>query len=144
MQNPELDIRRVRITSEDDLFLDLIEPVINGSKDKISPYRLRDVVPCNDDCAYAVYEVDHSILAVQFFIDDELVCFGDEEPLQFMSIEEIKLVREIGEVAIDGTLYRIQSMAFNMIDGPMECQHMVIFNLTTIEGGKNYGSNLLS
>ncbi len=132
MQNPELDVQRVRITSEDALFLDLIEPFVNGGKDKISPYRLKHVVPCNDDCAYAVYEVDHNILAVQFYIGDELVYFGDEEPLQFMSIEEIKLVREIGEVAIDGTSYRIRSTVFNMIDGPIECQHMVIFNLTTI------------
>lgn len=132
MQNPELDVKRVRTTNEDELFLDLITPFINEGKDKISPYRLKHVVPCSDNYAYAVYEVDHSILAAQFYLGDELVHFGDDEPLQFMSIEEIKLVREIGEIAIDGTSYRVQNTVFNMIDGPMECQHMVVFNLTNI------------
>lgn len=132
MQNPELDVHLVRLSNEGSLFLDLIEPFADGRKETISPYRLKHIVPYGKDYAFAVYEIDHGILAVQFFIDNELVRFGDDEPLQFMSVEEIRLLREIGCVSIDGEQYRITGTVLNLVDGPMECRHMVVFNLANI------------
>lgn len=129
MQNPELDVRQVRTTGADTLFFDLIEPFLNGGRDRISPYRLKHVIPGNEGTAYAVYEVNHNILAVQCYLGDELLTFGDDETVQFMSMEEIRLVRDLGEVAIDGVPYIIKSMTFNIIDGAVGCQHMIVFCL---------------
>lgn len=129
MQNPELFVHHVNAASEDKLYADLVSPFLDDGKDKISPYRLRHLIPSSGENALAVFELDHSILAAQFYLGDELLVFGDGEPVQFMSVDEIKLVRELGEVAVDGTLHSIESVMFNLVDGPMECQHMVVFNL---------------
>lgn len=130
MQNPELDVRQIRITDDDDFYLDLVEPFICGDKDQINHYRLKHIIRRDEQTSYAVYEADHNILAIQFYYRDELLTFGDEETVQFMSIEEISLLRELGEVTIDGVTYAIENTIFNIVEGAMGCQHMIIFNLT--------------
>lgn len=130
MQNPELDVRRVSTTSDDKLFWDLAEPFTNGDKDQINHYRLKHIVPCGECSAYAIYEADHNILAVQFYYKDRLLTFGDDEAVQFMSMDEIRLLRELGEVAIDGITYVIENTVFNIVDGARGYQHMIIFNLS--------------
>ncbi len=130
MQNPELDVRRVRTTSDDKLFLDLVEPFISGDKDQINHYRLKHIVPCDESTAYAVYEADHNILAIQFYYKEKPLMFGDEETVQFMSMDEIRLLRELGEVTIDGITYTIENTIFNIVDGAKGYQHMIIFLIT--------------
>lgn len=131
MQNPKSNVRQIRTTGENELYIDLISPFLNGDKDEISSYRLKHIVPGGGETAYAVYEVNHNIMAVQFYYGERLLTFGDDEPIQFMSIEEIKLTRELGEVTIDGMTFSIDSVSFNIIDGAIGCQHMIIFNLIT-------------
>lgn len=131
MQNPELDVRQVRITGEDELFFDLASPFFDDNKDQISPYRLKHLISVNGKSAYAVYEVNHDILAVQFYLDDELLTFGDDVPVQFMSMDEVRLIKELGVITIDGVTYSIKGMTFNIIDGTFGCQHMIVFNLET-------------
>lgn len=130
MQNPEVDVRQVRITDEDDFFLDLVEPFVTGDKDQINHYRLKHIVQRDARTAYAVYEADHNILAIQFYYRNKPLMFGDEETVQFMSMDEIRLLRELGEVTIDGITYTIDNTIFNIIDGTKGYQHIIIFNLS--------------
>ncbi len=128
MQNPELFIHKINTNSEEQLFADLIEPFDDNCQ-AISQYRLKHIIPSNGETSYAVFELDHGILGVQFYLDDELLTFGDDQSIEFMSMDEIRLLRELGEVSIDGTNYLVNDVRFNLIDGPMECQHMVVFDL---------------
>lgn len=133
MQNPELDVRQIRLVGEDELFFDLASPFLCKDKDEISSYRLRQVVHgCTGevDRAYAIYEMNHDILAVQFFIDKELLSFGDDESVQFLSVDEVRLIRELGTISIDGTAYSIKNTTYNLIDGAGGCQRMFVFTLT--------------
>lgn len=130
MQNPEVDVRQVRITGEDEFFLDLVEPFVTGDKDQINHYRLKHIVQRDAQTAYAVYEADHNILAIQFYYRNKPLMFGDEETVQFMSMDEIRLLRELGEVTIDGITYTIDNTIFNIIDGTKGYQHIIIFNLS--------------
>lgn len=75
MQNPEFDVRQVNLVSDDKLFFDLATPFLNDSKDYIGSYRLRYVIPCGSEAAYAIYEKDHSVLPVQFCCGDEILTF---------------------------------------------------------------------
>lgn len=129
MQNPEFDVRQVSLASEDRLFLDLASPFLSDGKDCISSYRIRHVIPCGSKMAYAIYEVDHSILPVQFCLCDEIHTFGDDESTQFMSLDEIRLMRELDEVVIDDIHYSIESMSLHIVDKVGRCQHMIIFGL---------------
>lgn len=133
MQNPELDVRQIRLVGEDKLFLDLASPFLCKGKDEISSYRLKQVVcGCTGEAnkAYAIYEMNHDILAVQFFIDKELLSFGDEESVQFLSVDEVRLIKELGTISIDGIAYSIKNTAYNLIDGAGGCQRMLVFTLT--------------
>ena len=96
---------------------------------QINSYRLKHIIPGNGKTNYAAYEMNHSILAVQFYYHDRLINFCDEEPVQFMVLDEILLIRELGEITIDGISYFIESMTFNLTNGEAGCQHMIIFNL---------------
>lgn len=78
---------------------------------------------------YAIYEVDHSILPVQFRLCDEILTFGDDDSTQFMSLDEIRLMRELGEVVIDGVHYSIESMSLHIVDKVGRCQYMIVFGL---------------
>lgn len=129
MQSSVLDVRKIRTTCEDDLFFDLVGPFITGSKNRASPYRLIHFVPCDSRTAYAVYETDHNIVAVQFYLNGEQVAFADEEPVRFMSMDMVRLIKELGEVIIDGKPFVIDDMRFDIIDGTYGCQYMIIFNL---------------
>nr|DAL75914.1 MAG TPA: hypothetical protein [Caudoviricetes sp.] len=128
MQNPELYLKEVRTDDEEKLFLDLIDPYFDED-DIISAYRLKCVVQSKENKAYAVYEVNHNIIACRFYLDDELLLLGNDETVQFMSMDEVRFVRELGEIAIDGLVYSIRSTVFHVIDKPGGCQNMIVFNL---------------
>lgn len=104
MQNPEFDVRRVSTASEDNLFLDLVSPFLSDSKSGISSYRLKHIIQCEGDVAYAIYAEDHSVLPVRFCVHDEELTFGNDEPMQHIPLDEIRLLRELGEVVIDGII----------------------------------------
>lgn len=128
MHRPQMDARQIRATSENELFVDLVTQ-FPEDKDVISSYQLKHVVSAGDGTAYAIYEENRNILAVQFYLNDRLVSFVDDDPVHYMSIDEIRLLREVGEVAIDGIYYSIESTVFNIVNGNVGCQHMIIFNL---------------
>lgn len=128
MQNPELYLKEVRTDDEEDLFLDLTNSYFDES-DIISAYRLKCIVRNKENKAFAIYEVNHSIIACQFYLGDELILLGNDETVQFMSMDEVRFMRELGEIAIDGTIYRITSTVFNIIDKVGGCQNMIVFNL---------------
>lgn len=129
MQNPEFDVRRVSTANEDEFFLDLAEPFLRDSKDCISSYKLRHVIKCGGNAAYAIYEEDHSILPVRFCLDGESLVFGNDESSQLMPIDEIRLIRELGEVVIDGISYYIENARLYIADEAGKCQHMIVFDL---------------
>lgn len=129
MQNPEFDVRRISTASEDKLFLDLAEPFLRDNKDCISSYRLKYVIQCGGDAAYAIYEEDHSILPVRFCLGEESLVFGNDESAQLMPIDEIRLMRELGEVVIDGVNYYIENTRLHIADEAGKCQHMIVFDL---------------
>ena len=131
MQNPEIEVRQVRTTEENELFIDLVLPMLNEGKTKTSPYRLKQILPGTEGMAYAIYEVRHDIMAVQFYFREELLTFGNDEALQFMTMDEIKFIKELGEVTIDGITYSVDTTTFNIIDGVAGCQRMIVFNLKT-------------
>lgn len=128
MNNPELYLKKVRIGNESTLFLDLTEPYYEDD-DAISSYRIKCIIPVDEEKAFAVYAVDHSIIACQFYLDNELIMLGDDETIQFMSMDEVRLVRDLGEIAIDGTVYTIKNAVFHIIDRAGGCQNMIIFDL---------------
>lgn len=128
MHRPQMDARQIRTTSESELFVDLVTQ-FPEDKDVISSYQLKHVVSAGNGTAYAIYEENRNILAVQFYLNDRLLSFVDDDPVHYMSIDEIRLLREVGEVAIDGIYYSIESTVFNIVDGSVGCQHMIIFNL---------------
>lgn len=129
MQNPELDVKQVSTASEDRLFLELVAPVLKGNSDCSGSYRLRHIIPCAEGMAYAVYEKDHNILPVQFTINGETLVFGYDERSQIMSLDEIRLIRELGETVIDGTPYSIENTTLCIVDNAGGCQHMIVFEL---------------
>lgn len=128
MHRPQVDARQIRTTSESELFVDLVTQ-FPEDKDIISSYQLKHVVSAGNGTAYAIYEENRNILAVQFYLNDRLLSFVDNDPIHYMSIDEIRLLREVGEVAIDGIYYSIESTVFNIVDGSVGCQHMIVFNL---------------
>ncbi len=129
MQNPEFDVRKVSTVSEDKFFLDLAEPFLRDKKDCVSSYRLKHVIQYGRDAAYAIYEEDHSILPVRFCLGKETLVFGNDESAQLMPIDEIRLMRELGEVVIDGVNYYIENAQLYIADEAGKCQHMIVFDL---------------
>lgn len=128
MHRPQMDARQIRTTSENDLFIDLVTQ-FPEDKNVINSYRLKQIIPKDNGSAYAIYEECRNILAVQFYLNKKLLSFVDDNPVHYMSIDEIRLLREVGEVVIDGIYYSIENVEFNIIDGSVGCQHMIIFNL---------------
>lgn len=128
MQNPGFDVRQVSTASEDKLFFDLMAPFLRN-EDCVSSYRLRHVIQCGENAAYAIYEEDHSVLPVQFCLDGEILILGNDEPTQLMALDEIRLMRELGDVVIDGVNYYIENTSVHIADEVNRCQRMIVFDL---------------
>jgi len=61
--------------------------------------------------------------------NDEILTFGDDESAQLMSLEEIRLMRELGEVIIDDTHYSIEDTSLHIVDKAGGCQRMIVLGL---------------
>lgn len=129
MYLPQTDVRQVRTTSEGDMFIDLATQHFPADEDAIGSFHIKHIYNAGDGTAYAIYEENRDLLAVQFYLRDNLLTLCDEAIVQYMSINEIRLMRDIGEVSVDGISYLIESMAFNLITGEAGCQRIVIINL---------------
>ena len=129
MYLPQTDVRKVRTSSEGDMFIDLATQHFPADEDAIGSFHIKHICDAGDGTAYVVYEENRNLLAVQFYLRDNLLTFCDESPVHYMSIDEIRLLREVGEVAIDGIYYSIENTVLNIIDRSAGCQHMIIFNL---------------
>lgn len=128
MHRPQMDARQIMTTSENELFIDLVTQFPENKSTRCS-YRLKQIIPKDDETAYAIYEESCNILAVQFYLNDKPLSFTGDDPVHYMSIDEIRLLREVGEVTINGIYYSIESVIFNIINGSTRCQHMIIFNI---------------
>lgn len=132
MQNPEFDVRKVSLANEDKLFLGLATPFLNDSSSLADVYRPSQVIPCGGETAYAIYEKDYSVLPIKFFSNDECLAFDGDEPVQFMTLDEVRLIKELGEIVIDGTHCSIENIKLHIVHEAGRIQHIIIFNLKTI------------
>ena len=132
MQNPEFDVRKVSLANEDKLFLGLATPFLNDSSGLVDVYRPSQVIPCGGETAYAIYEKDYSVLPVKFCSNDERLAFDGDESVQFMSLDEVRLIKELGEIVIDGTHCSIESIKLHIDHEAGRNQHVIVFNLKTI------------
>ena len=132
MQNPEFDVRKVSLASEDKLFLDLATPFLSDSGGLAGAYRPSQIIPCGGETAYAIYEKDYSVLPVQFYSHDGFLAFDGDESMQFMTLDEVRLIKELGEIVIDGTHYSIENAGLHIVHEAVRNQHIIVFNLKAI------------
>ena len=129
MREPGICVRKVELTDEDQLYFGLIDSMIDENHDGITPYRLRKIIRGHGGEAFAILEKDRSLIGVQFYDVGELLTFGDDEPIQFMTMSEINAIREFGEIYIDGTRYKIKNATFNLVNEAIDLKRVIVFDL---------------
>lgn len=71
--------------------------------------------------------------SVQFTVDKRQLSFSNDKSVTHMTFDEIKLIKEIGSVVINGLSFLVGDISVDIAENASGCRYMVIINLT-----KNY------
>lgn len=136
MQNEKMFVRQIDVSNADDLFLSLSEPYFTDRSGITNSYRVAHIVCGDDKKTYAVYEQIPNMVAVQFVVDGEELDLGEKETVQFMPVDVILLIKNLGAVAIADSVYGVNSIVFHITDSTAECRQIAKIHLRTTEKEK--------
>lgn len=129
MKNNELFVRRIEASDVDSLFLGLSEPYFADCGATLNPHRIAHLVYGDSDDMYAVYEPIPNIVATQFVLDGSPLAFGEKRTVHFMSLDAIRLIKDLGGLAINNVAFSVDSIVFTLIDEESEYQPLIKINL---------------
>ena len=92
---------------------------LDGDLTQESPYKISNIQVLSDTQVLAVLEEDNSRIGVQFIENDKEIIL-DECPSDgvYMSLDEVKLIRDLKQVTICDEAYAVTDLKFNVeLDG---------------------------
>ena len=92
---------------------------LDGDLTQESPYKISNIQVLSDTQVLAVLEEDNSRIGVQFIENDKEIIL-DECPSDgvYMSLDEVKLIRDLKQVTICDESYAVTDLKFNVeLDG---------------------------
>lgn len=92
---------------------------LDGDLTQESPYKISNIQVLSDTQVLAILEEDNSRIGVQFIENDKEIIL-DECPSDgvYMSLDEVKLIRDLKQVTICDESYAVTDLKFNVeLDG---------------------------
>ena len=92
---------------------------LDGDLTQESPYKISSIQVLSDTQVLAIFEEDNSRIGVQFIENDKEIIL-DECPSDgvYMSLDELKLIRDLKQVTICDESYAVTDLKFNVeLDG---------------------------
>lgn len=129
MVKPDFFIRRMDARNENEIFNKLYFENQKTNNSDLTLY-LPEIFNY-DDQTYAFFKQRYDLIATRFEMADEVFYFADDEDndIEYLTIDEINLLRSMGKLSIDGAAYKIIDAKFELIDTSIGAQRLFTFKL---------------